>query len=157
MAAFGDLPRYALASAFSFILIIAATAGLLAWASPLTRHLAARSPAWMPAWILEALGVSDRLESPQNVLLGLSALTIVVGVPASYLIAIFRHGLWDLDVVIKKTVLAVVIAVVFGGIAALAVGGYAAVAISGGDRTNAAVVGAILDRRAVTRVSTRVP
>ena len=28
MAAFGDLPRYALASAFSFIFIIAATAGL---------------------------------------------------------------------------------------------------------------------------------
>ncbi len=41
-----------------FLLSVAATAGLLAWATPLTRHLAARSPAWMPAWIVEALGVS---------------------------------------------------------------------------------------------------
>jgi signal transduction histidine kinase len=34
----------------------------------------------------------------------LTAITIVVGVPTSYLIAIFRHGLWDLDLVLKKTV-----------------------------------------------------
>ena len=33
----------------------------------------------------------------------LTAITIVVGVPTSYLVAIFRHGLWDLDVVVKKT------------------------------------------------------
>jgi competence protein ComEC len=41
-----------------FLLSVAATAGLLAWAAPLTRHLAARSPTWTPAWIVEALGVS---------------------------------------------------------------------------------------------------
>ena len=29
---------------------------------------------------------------------------IVIGVPAAYLVAIFRHGLWNLDVVVKKTV-----------------------------------------------------
>jgi signal transduction histidine kinase len=29
---------------------------------------------------------------------------LVIGTPAAYLVAIFRHGLWDLDVVIKKTV-----------------------------------------------------
>jgi signal transduction histidine kinase len=34
---------------------------------------------------------------------GLTALSLVVGLPAAYLIAIFRHGLWDLDVVVKKT------------------------------------------------------
>ena len=34
----------------------------------------------------------------------LTAITIVVGVPTSYLIAIFRHGLWDLDLFLKKTV-----------------------------------------------------
>jgi signal transduction histidine kinase len=34
----------------------------------------------------------------------LTAITIVVGIPTAYLIAIFRHGLWDLDVVLKKTV-----------------------------------------------------
>ena len=35
---------------------------------------------------------------------GLTAFSLVVGLPAAYLIAIFRHGLWDLDVVVKKTV-----------------------------------------------------
>jgi signal transduction histidine kinase len=30
-------------------------------------------------------------------------LTVVLGVPAAYLIAIFRYGLWNLDVVIRKT------------------------------------------------------
>ena len=33
----------------------------------------------------------------------LTAFTLVIGVPAAYLVAIFRHGLWDLDVVMKKT------------------------------------------------------
>jgi signal transduction histidine kinase len=39
-----------------------------------------------------------------EVLFALTAFTIVLGVPAAYLVAIFRHGLWDLDVVVKKTV-----------------------------------------------------
>ena len=39
-----------------------------------------------------------------EVFLGLTAFTIVLGVPAAYLVAIFRHGLWNLDVVMKKTV-----------------------------------------------------
>ncbi len=47
-----------------------------------------------------------------TVLLIALALTITAGVPAAYLVAIFRHGLWDLDVVIKKTVLYVVVAAV---------------------------------------------
>lgn len=34
----------------------------------------------------------------------LTAFTIVFGVPAAYLVAIFRHGLWALDVVVRKTV-----------------------------------------------------
>ena len=38
-----------------------------------------------------------------EVLFALTAFTIVLGVPAAYLVAIFRHGLWDLDVVVKKT------------------------------------------------------
>jgi signal transduction histidine kinase len=33
------------------------------------------------------------------------ALTIAIGVPAAYLVAIFRYRLWDLDIVIKKTVI----------------------------------------------------
>ncbi len=47
---------------------------------------------------------------------GLAAFTIVIGVPAAYLLAIFRHGLWDLDVVIKKTV---IFAIVAGGLTLL--------------------------------------
>ena len=34
----------------------------------------------------------------------MTAFTLVIGVPAAYLVAIFRHGLWNLDVVMKKTV-----------------------------------------------------
>ncbi len=37
-------------------------------------------------------------------------LTLAVGVPAAYLVAIFKHGLWDLDVVIKKAAVAFVLA-----------------------------------------------
>jgi signal transduction histidine kinase len=42
-------------------------------------------------------------------LLGLAAFSLVLGVPAAYLVAIFRHGLWDLDVVVKRAVVAVVL------------------------------------------------
>lgn len=38
------------------------------------------------------------------ILLGLTAATIAFGVPAAFLVAIFRYHLWDLDVVIRKTV-----------------------------------------------------
>ena len=51
-----------------------------------------------------------------SIMFGLAAFTIVIGVPAAYLIAIFRHGLWDLDVVIKKTV---IFAIVAGGLTLL--------------------------------------
>jgi signal transduction histidine kinase len=51
-----------------------------------------------------------------SIMFGLSAFTLVIGVPAAYLIAIFRHRLWDLDVVIKKTV---IFAVVAGGLTLL--------------------------------------
>jgi signal transduction histidine kinase len=44
-------------------------------------------------------------------LLVLFALTMAIGVPAAYLVAILRYRLWDLDVVIKKAALALVLAV----------------------------------------------
>jgi signal transduction histidine kinase len=46
----------------------------------------------------------DRTGPIFEIFFALTAITIVVGVPTAYMIAIFRHGLWDLDVVLKKTV-----------------------------------------------------
>ena len=54
--------------------------------------------------------------------------TVAIGVPAAYLVAIFRYRLWDLDVVIKKAAVALVLAVLISGIAitfALNVGQFA--------------------------------
>ncbi len=62
--------------------------------------------------IFEALGIGDESSAPIfPILLGLAALTVVFGVPIAYLIAIFRHGLWDLQVVIRKTVVYAMLAV----------------------------------------------
>ncbi|MGZ4148753.1 MAG: hypothetical protein ACXVQJ_01805, partial [Actinomycetota bacterium] len=44
------------------------------------------------------------------VVLVLFVLTVALGVPAAYLVAIFRYRLWDLDVVIRKAVIALVLA-----------------------------------------------
>jgi signal transduction histidine kinase len=44
-----------------------------------------------------------------EILFGLTALTLVIGVPVAYLVAIFRYRLYDLDLVIKKTVRYVVL------------------------------------------------
>lgn len=49
----------------------------------------------------------------------LTAFTIVFGVPAAYLVAIFRHGLWDLDVVVKKTIQYAVLVVGFSAVVGL--------------------------------------
>src|SRR5262245_66025813 len=46
-----------------------------------------------------------------GLVLALTAFTVVLGIPVAYLVAIFRYRLWDLDVVVKKTV-------VFGVVAA---------------------------------------
>jgi signal transduction histidine kinase len=61
--------------------------------------------------------------SAADLLMVLLVVTIVVGIPATTAIAIFRFRLYDLDLVIKKTVIfAVVVAIL------LAIGGLAAVA-----------------------------
>ena len=43
----------------------------------------------------------------------LLVLTLLLGTPGAYLIAIFRHGLWDMDLVIRKTVQYGVLVVAF--------------------------------------------
>ena len=54
-----------------------------------------------------------------DLLFGLLAGLIVLGIPGAYLIAIYRYHLWDLDVVIKK---ALVFAVVAGGLTVVSLG-----------------------------------
>ena len=49
----------------------------------------------------------------------LTAFTIVFGVPAAYLVAIFRHGLWDLDLVVKKTIQYAVLVAGFSAVVGL--------------------------------------
>jgi signal transduction histidine kinase len=88
-------------------------------------------------WVL---GFVAELFSPDanapvfEVLFALTAFTIVLGVPAAYLVAIFRHGLWDLDVVVKKTVqYGVLLIGLLGAVALLLVA--APVILVGGDGT----------------------
>jgi len=44
------------------------------------------------------------------ILLALMAAVVAFGVPGAYLVAIFRYGLWDLDVVVRKTVMFTLVA-----------------------------------------------
>jgi signal transduction histidine kinase len=68
-------------------------------------------------FVLEILGNVVRTDFPLfPVGLALMALTVAIGVPASYLIAIYRYRLYDFDVVVKK---AVVFAVMVGAVIAL--------------------------------------
>ena len=58
-------------------------------------------------WVLGLVGeiLGPDADAPTfELFFALTAFTIVFGVPVAYLVAIFRHGLWELDVVVKKTV-----------------------------------------------------
>jgi signal transduction histidine kinase len=69
-------------------------------------------------FIAEAVRSGAEKELPIfPIMFGLAAFTIVIGVPVSYLFAIFRYRLWDIDLVIKK---AVVFGLVAAGITVLA-------------------------------------
>ncbi|MGA9161426.1 MAG: sensor histidine kinase [Actinomycetota bacterium] len=64
-----------------------------------------------------ALGFDDNGSSPIfNILWIASMLTVFFGIPIAYLVAIFRYRLWDLDVVIKKTVVALVLTLLMAGV-----------------------------------------
>ena len=47
---------------------------------------------------------------------------LTLGIPGAYLIAIFKHGLWNLDVVIKKALVAFVLTMLIAAIGLLVVG-----------------------------------
>jgi signal transduction histidine kinase len=49
-----------------------------------------------------------------DIMFGLLFLVLVVGIPGAYLIAIFKHGLWGLDLFIRKTVQYGVLVAAFG-------------------------------------------
>jgi signal transduction histidine kinase len=68
-----------------------------------------------------------------------AALAIFVGIPAAYLIAIFKHGLWDLDVVIKKALVAFVLTLVLVGLGLVAIGIFGQPALWGGNRLGVAI------------------
>jgi signal transduction histidine kinase len=51
------------------------------------------------------------------------ALVLALGIPGAYLIAIFKHGLWNLDVVIKKALVAFVLTLLLAAVSLAIVGG----------------------------------
>jgi signal transduction histidine kinase len=60
---------------------------------------------------------SATVDTVFGVVLALLALTLALGLPAAYLVAIFRYGLWDLDVVIRKALIVAVVGVTLTAIA----------------------------------------
>ena len=66
-------------------------------------------------------------------------LAIFVGIPAAYLVAIFKHGLWDLDVVIKKALVALVLTLLIVGVGLGAIAALGRSALLDGDRTDVVV------------------
>ena len=72
-------------------------------------------------------------------LFALTALAIFVGIPAAYLIAIFKHGLWDLDVVIRKALVAFVLTLLLVGVGLGVIFIFGQPAVWGGNRVGVAI------------------
>ena len=116
-------------------------------------------------WII---GIGAELFSPDEdapvfeIFFAVTAFTIVLGVPAAYLVAIFRHGLWDLDVVVKKAVVAFILALLIGGILALLLVGGVFSVIGAAESVVPIAIGAVIGllfaplRRLARRVADRV-
>ena len=54
-----------------------------------------------------------------EILFNLFLLTLAVGLPAAIGVSVLRYRLWELDVVVRKTVVALVLTLLFGGVALL--------------------------------------
>ena len=63
----------------------------------------------LSGFVTDIRGEHVVVENLFNVLWVVLALVLTLGIPGAYLVAIFKHGLWDLDVVIKKTLVAFVL------------------------------------------------
>jgi len=74
----------------------------------------------------------------------LTAVTIALGVPAAYGVAIFRYRLYDLDLVIRKTVVFGVLAVFITAVYALVVGGVGVIVRSGSNTVSSFAAAAVL-------------
>jgi signal transduction histidine kinase len=88
------------------------------------------------------------------VVLGLLALTVALGIPGAYLLAITRYGLWGIDIVIRKALILAVLAVFFVAVYALIVGGVGALTQSTGNTAlsfAAAATVAVLFQPALSR------
>lgn len=72
-----------------------------------------------PIALLLGLGESGAGPPIAEILWLFTALTIFLGIPLAYLVAVFRYRLWELDVVIKKTVIAVVLTMLLVGVGLL--------------------------------------
>ena len=77
---------------------------------------------WIVTFAAAAVGVEDTELPIFPFLFGFMALWIVIGIPAAYLVAIFRHGLWDLDLVVRKTARYAVLVVAFTALGFVIVG-----------------------------------
>jgi signal transduction histidine kinase len=81
---------------------------------------------------------------PLDTLFLVFAFLLLAGVPAAYLIAIFKHGLWDLDVVIKKALVAFVLTLLLVTVGLLVIGLLGQWAFwEGTSRTTAIVLGVL--------------
>ena len=85
---------------------------------------------WIVGFIFEALGNEDA--GVFEYFFGATALTLAVGIPTAYLVAIFRYGLWNLDVVVKKTVQYGILVGAFTAVAGFALYLMSEVVIGGG-------------------------
>ena len=72
-----------------------------------------------------------------EILLIATALTVFLGIPGAYLVSIFRYRLWELDVVIRKTVIAVVLTGLLASLGLIIIGVAGQVAVW--EETNRAV------------------
>jgi two-component system NarL family sensor kinase len=81
---------------------------------------------WIAMLPLEGLILGTGNTVAGTVIWGLLVLTPVAGIPVACAVAVLRYRLYDLDVVVKKTVVAGLVAVAFTAIYALVVVGIGA-------------------------------